>query len=47
MDKLKKRLEDMKKTTSEKEAECEESKRGYDAMVESNLIKYQGNLHIL
>ena len=40
-DKLRKRLDDMKKTISEKETECEESKREYDAMVESNRKFYE------
>jgi DNA repair protein RAD50 len=40
-DKLRKRLDAMKKTISEKETECEESKREYDAMVESNRKFYE------
>ncbi|KAF9533117.1 AAA domain-containing protein [Crepidotus variabilis] len=40
-DKLKKRLDDFNRSISEKEAECEESKRDYDAMVESNRKFYE------
>ena len=47
LDNLKKRLEDMKKTMSEKETEYEESKREDDAMVGIEPYNYQGNLHIL
>ena len=40
-DKLKKRLESMRKIIAEKETDCEESKREYDAMVESNRKFYE------
>lgn len=40
-DKLRKRLDDLKRTIAEKETECEESKRDYDAMVESNRKFYE------